>query len=86
MFYVYILKSKKDNNLYVGSTNDLRKRFKEHSSGKVNSTKHRLPLELKYYESYVSEEDARKREHNLKLSGSALAQLKSRIQKSLKTN
>jgi len=29
MFYVYILKSRKDNNLYIGSTNNLRKRLKE---------------------------------------------------------
>lgn len=30
MFYVYVLKSKKDFQLYIGSTNDLRKRLKEH--------------------------------------------------------
>jgi len=86
MFYVYILQSKKDLDLYVGSTNDLRKRFKEHNSGKVRSTKHRIPFVLVYYEAYKSEEDARKREHNLKLNGRALAQLKKRIQSSLITN
>lgn len=86
MFYVYIIQSKKDNNLYVGSTNNLRKRFKEHNSGKVNSTKHRIPFNLKYYESYTSEKDARKREQGLKLDGRALAQLKSRIKESLLTN
>ena len=82
MFYVYILQSKKDFNLYVGSTNDLKKRFQEHNSGKVHSTKHRVPFDLIYYEAYRSEKDARKREHNLKLGGRALAQLKSRIQDS----
>lgn len=86
MFYVYILKSKKDFNLYVGSTNDLRKRFKEHNSGVVRSTKHRIPFELLYYEAYCSEKDARKREHNLKLGGRALAQLKGRITGCLKIN
>jgi len=85
MFYVYIIQSKKDFNLYTGSTNDLKKRFQEHNSGKVRSTKHRIPFDLVYYEAYESEEDARKREHNLKLSGRALAQLKSRIQNSIKT-
>ena len=32
MFYTYVLKSKKDQQLYVGSTNDLKKRFKEHNN------------------------------------------------------
>lgn len=83
MFYSYVLKSKKDNNNYIGSTNDLRRRFREHNDGKVNSTKHRRPLELIYYEAYKSEKDARKREHNLKLRSRAFAQLKKRIKNSL---
>jgi len=85
MFYAYILKSIIDRCLYVGSTNDLRKRLKEHNDGKVFSTKLRRPFELVYYEAYKSEKDARKREHNLKLRSRALAQLKKRIQESLKT-
>lgn len=32
MFYVYILKSKKDGCLYIGSTNDLKRCFKEHNA------------------------------------------------------
>ncbi|MFH0846060.1 MAG: GIY-YIG nuclease family protein, partial [Patescibacteria group bacterium] len=31
MFYLYILGSQKDKNIYIGSTNNLRKRFKEHN-------------------------------------------------------
>ena len=84
MFYVYILRSKKDKKLYTGSTNNLVKRFKEHNSGKVHSTKSRRPLELIYYEAYKSEKDARAREHNLKLKARALTQLKQRIPESLK--
>lgn len=84
MFYVYILKSKKDKYLYTGSTNDLTKRFAEHNAGKVFSTKSRGPFELIYYEAYKAEEDARKREHNLKLRSRALAQLKKRIVESSK--
>jgi len=83
MFYVYILKSFKDNNLYIGSTNDLKKRFKQHNEGKVFSTKSRRPLQIIYYEAYKSEHDARKRESNLKLRSRAFAQLKKRIAKSL---
>ena len=82
--WVYILRSKKDNDLYTGSTNDLRKRVKEHNSGAVRSTKFRRPFELIYYEAYKSEKDARKREQNLKLRSRALAQLKKRIEESLK--
>ncbi len=86
MFYVYVIKSKKDGELYTGSTNDLRKRFQEHNHGLNRSTKHRAPFELIYYEAYKSEIDARKREHNLKLRANALNQLKRRIVNSIKTN
>ena len=84
MFFVYILKSKKDKNLYIGYTNDLRKRLKEHNLGLVESTKTRKPLYLVYYEAYTSQQDATKREHNLKLRAKALRQLKNRIKSSLK--
>ena len=83
MFYVYILKSKKDGQCYTGSTNDLKDRFKEHNNGKVLSTKARRPFELIYYEAYKSDHDARKREKNLKLRSKAFAQLKKRIYESL---
>ena len=83
MFYVYIIKSSKDNNLYIGSTNNLRRRIKEHNVGLVLSTKSRRPFDLIYYEAYNSEKDARKRESNLKLRSRAFTQLKKRIQWSL---
>ena len=83
MYYVYVLKSLVDENLYIGSTNDLRRRLKEHNDCKVKSTKSRVPLELKYYEAYTSENEAKHREWNLKQGGNALTQLKKRIPKSL---
>ena len=83
MFYLYILKSKKDNNLYFGSTNDLRRRLLDHNTGKVPSTKTRRPFEIRYYEAYFDEETARKRESSLKKDCRALSQLKIRIRKSL---
>jgi putative endonuclease len=79
MFYVYLLKSRKDNNFYIGSTGDLKKRFTEHNSGKVFSTKLRTPFDLVYYEAYKDESDARRREQALKLRGQALAQLRKRV-------
>lgn len=83
MFYVYLIRSKKDSALYTGSTNDLRKRFEKHNKGEAFSTRLRRPFELIYYEAYKSEKDAREREHNLKLRANALSQLKRRIQGSL---
>jgi len=84
MFYLYVLKSKKDDNLYIGSTNNLRRRLFEHNNGMTQSTKSRRPFELRYYESYFNEQDARKRESSLKMDGKALSKLKARISKSLK--
>jgi putative endonuclease len=86
MFYVYVLKSQKDQKLYIGSTNSLERRLKEHNDGKVFSTKSRAPLDLVYYEAYKAESDARKREHNLKLRSRAHEQLKKRIKKSLSSS
>ncbi|MBN1383520.1 MAG: GIY-YIG nuclease family protein [Elusimicrobia bacterium] len=84
MFYVYILKSKKDDKLYIGSTKSLQKRFIEHNNGKVQSTKSRIPFIPVYYEAYSVESDARLRESQLKLRSRAFAQLKKRIKNSLK--
>ncbi len=86
MFYAYLLKSKKDHQLYIGSTNDLKRRFQEHNNEMVRATKSRIPFELIYYEAYKSEKDARNREHNLKLRVNALNQLKRRIVDSLKAD
>ncbi|TSC70807.1 MAG: putative endonuclease [Parcubacteria group bacterium Gr01-1014_46] len=85
MFYVYILKSEKDGNLYTGYTNNLKRRIEEHNSGKSTSTKLRKPFELIYYEAYKLREDATHREKMLKEHGRSLGGLKRRISKSLKS-
>jgi putative endonuclease len=79
MFYIYVLKSKKDRKLYIGFTANLIKRFEEHKNGKVNCTKYRRPLELIYYEAYKNREIAEKRERQLK-SGKAHVALKKRLE------
>ncbi len=66
MFYVYILQSLKDDSLYIGYTNDLTKRFKEHNRGKVYSTKRKIPWILIHYEAYLNSRDATRREQYLK--------------------
>lgn len=86
MFYVYVLKSKRDGSIYVGYSNDLRRRFKEHNEGKSLSTKHMIPLKLVYYEAYKSEADAKYREYNLKRHAKAYIQLKKRIANSFESD
>lgn len=78
MFYIYVLQSIKDNKLYIGSTSNLKKRFREHDEGRVKSTSYRRPLELIYYEAYKEEEMARKRERLLK-RGKAHMELRKRL-------
>ncbi|PIR41478.1 MAG: endonuclease [Candidatus Yanofskybacteria bacterium CG10_big_fil_rev_8_21_14_0_10_46_23] len=62
MFYIYILKSNKDNKTYVGYTNNLEERLKKHNSGQVKSTKFRRPLDLLFSEEFNTSIEARKRE------------------------
>ena len=66
MYYVYILRSQKNNKLYKGLTNDLKRRIKEHDSGKSVFTKNNGPWKLIYYEAFVSKEDAQREESFLK--------------------
>ncbi|MEW6170481.1 MAG: GIY-YIG nuclease family protein [Candidatus Omnitrophota bacterium] len=77
--YVYLLSSNKTKWIYIGCTNNLIKRIKEHKEGKVYSTRRMLPVELIYYEAYWSKDCAYKREKSLKVFGSGLAKLKSRL-------
>jgi putative endonuclease len=58
MYKVYVLKSEKDKNLYIGCTSNLEKRLKYHASGNVLSTKSRLPLKLIYSEVFKDRNEA----------------------------
>lgn len=53
-FYTYVLKSEKNGILYTGTTNNLKKRLKEHNSGLVMSTKDKIPLKLIYFEACLN--------------------------------
>ena len=66
MFYTYILQSPKDGKFYTGYTRDLRKRFSDHNSAKVFSTRGRGPFRNIYYEACLDERDAKDREIYLK--------------------
>jgi putative endonuclease len=76
MYYVYILKYG-DDKLYIGYSEDLRKRVKQHKASKKN-------LDLIYYEAYKDKKDAVQRERQLKKYKSAWGQLKKRIKFSRK--
>jgi putative endonuclease len=65
-FYTYVLRSLTDLKFYVGFTSNLMQRFEAHNSGKVSSTKNRIPFELVYFEGCQSKEDAMHREKYLK--------------------
>ncbi len=82
MYYVYVLLSSKDKKFYIGFTNDLKRRLKEHNSGKNISTKPRSPLELLYYEAHLSKADAMRRERYFKTT-KGKSTLKQMLRKSL---
>ena len=78
MWYVYILRSIIDKNLYVGSTNNIRRRLAEHNSGKVDSTKRRIPFSLEAYIAVKDQAKAIELEQYFK-TGSGRALLHKRI-------
>ena len=79
MFYTYVIKSKKKKIFYIGSTEDLIRRIKEHEQGKTKSIKHLIPFELIYYEAYNTKTLARKREIELKKNSFKKDELLKRI-------
>ncbi|MDX6766469.1 MAG: GIY-YIG nuclease family protein [Candidatus Methylacidiphilales bacterium] len=72
MHYVYILKSEKTPNHYVGATSDLRLRLKDHNEGKQRFTQPHRPWTLAWYAGFPSKAKAMTFEKYLK-SGSGHA-------------
>ncbi len=66
MYNLYILKSLKDLGYYIGITENLEKRLKEHNQGKTKSIKSRIPFSIVYSENYETKIEARRREIQLK--------------------
>jgi putative endonuclease len=75
--YTYVLLCA-DRNLYIGSTDDLRRRLSQHTSGYVPATVPRRPVQLVYYEACLSLDAARTRERQLK-TGYGRQYLKQRV-------
>lgn len=64
--FTYIVKCS-DGSLYTGWTNDLDKRVKAHNSGRgAKYTKTRRPVELVYYEKFMTKQEAMSREAKIK--------------------
>lgn len=74
-YSIYVLRSEKDDRLYVGMSSDVIRRVHEHTQGYVFSTKGYLPWKLVYEEFVGTRVEARKREKYLK-SGSGKEFLK----------
>lgn len=82
MFYTYVIRSQKSGYKYTGSTNDLRKRFRQHTHDKSTWTRNKGPWKLIYYEACLNEEDAKAREKYLK-SGMGKRYLNNRLKRFL---
>jgi putative endonuclease len=65
-YYVYVLQSEKDGRFYTGYTSNLENRLQQHNEGLVQSTKHRRPFRLVYFEGCLNQSDAVHREQYLK--------------------
>ena len=68
MFYVYILESIKNSELYIGYTDSLKKRIEKHNQGLNSSTARYIPWKIIYYEACLNKKDAVRREKYLKTS------------------
>ncbi len=63
---VYILQSLKNGRYYIGSTNKIDRRLKEHNAGEVKATRFITPLKLKVFLPCSTLKEARQAEYRLK--------------------
>ena len=85
MWYVYIIKSEKNERLYTGVTSNLKRRIEEHNNKVGGSyTKKNGPFKLLFYEAFLDKKDAMKDERFFK-SGYGREVLKGKLENSLKS-
>jgi putative endonuclease len=65
---VYVIQSEVDASQYVGMSSDPSRRLSEHNSGKVRSTRAKVPWTIIHTESFDTRVAAREREKYLKTS------------------
>jgi predicted GIY-YIG superfamily endonuclease len=83
-WYIYFLELS-NGDIYIGSTDDLRRRFKSHQQGHVISTRQYLPVVLRAYVAVANEVTARSLERYFK-SGSGKAFAKKRFLGAVQVN
>ena len=84
MYYTYVLFSLRSERLYIGFTNNLKRRVADHNSGTGGVyTKNNRPFTLVFYEAFISEKDAEKQEKFYK-SGYGREVLNEKIKESIK--
>ncbi|MCF8264867.1 MAG: GIY-YIG nuclease family protein [Melioribacteraceae bacterium] len=66
LFFTYILRSKKSDRFYIGSTNNLERRVNEHNAGQTHSTRSGKPWELVYSKEFDSKIEATQFEMKIK--------------------
>ncbi|KXK09332.1 MAG: GIY-YIG nuclease superfamily protein [Microgenomates bacterium OLB23] len=66
MSFVYIIKPRRNNRYYVGSTGDIERRVLEHNEGKSLATKYARPWELMFTHKFSSTHEAQRIERKLK--------------------
>jgi putative endonuclease len=62
MFYLYVLRSERTGRRYVGSTQDVELRLRQHNSGQSLATKHGAPWRLIHHEQFLTRAEAVQRE------------------------
>ena len=66
MFYTYILQSEKNNKFYIGYTEDLDQRIREHNLGLSSHTSKYIPYKIIWYKEFELKSEARKFEGYIK--------------------
>ena len=65
-FVVYVLRSLRDGKRYIGMTENIQRRLNEHNTGKVCSTKSRVPFVLLHHEEFKTRREVHRREEYFK--------------------
>jgi putative endonuclease len=70
-YYIYLLQSELNQAFYIGYTGNIKRRLLEHNNGLNFSTKREKPWRLIFFEGYINEKDAKRREKYLKTNQGA---------------
>ncbi len=66
MYYIYVLKSQKNNRYYTGSAQDVGARVAQHNAGKSPYDKLNKPFDILHQEAFSTRGEAVRRERYLK--------------------